>query len=120
MSSPPRSPRICVTATSGPPDRGLGFYLIASAGIPRRSRGGADGSSGPPTLSPARDKPQSCLSPRLGPSFFFRAEPPRRALVRPLGLAQRLLPAKKRKCRRFRIISALTHKPDINRPDCDV
>jgi hypothetical protein len=44
MSSPPRSPRICVTATSGPADRGLGFCPMASAGIPRRSRAvGADG-----------------------------------------------------------------------------
>ena len=43
MNSPPKSPRICVTATSGPPDCGLGFCPMASARNPRRSRAvGAD------------------------------------------------------------------------------
>src|ERR1700730_12965195 len=72
MSSPPRSPRICVTATSGPPDRGLGFYLIASAGIPRRSR--AVGAAGGRVLQRCRrreaDHSLSCAAPRA-PLFLF-------------------------------------------------
>src|SRR3954451_20944645 len=33
MSSPPRSPRICVTATSGPPDRGLALVQWLQRGF---------------------------------------------------------------------------------------
>ncbi len=73
MSSPPRIPRICVTATSGPPDRGLGFYPIASAGIPRRGRTvGADGTRSSNAVAGVRQTTiLSCPAPRAaGPLLF--------------------------------------------------
>jgi hypothetical protein len=72
MNSPPRSPRICVTATSGPADRGLGFYPMASAGIPRRSR--AVGAAGGRVLQHCRRREANhslvCAAPRA-PLFLF-------------------------------------------------
>ena len=76
MRSPPRSPRICVTATSGPPDCGLGFCPMASARNPRRSR--AVGADCTPVLRRCRRQTNQSLflrrASRGGP-IFVRVEP---------------------------------------------
>jgi len=65
-----KSPRICVTATSGPPDRGLGFLPNASAGIPRRSRSvGADGARSSNAVAGVRQT-TVWSAPRGGPVFL--------------------------------------------------